>query len=332
MRRGKWADDYDTLVGYSTNLAIRSSILRSLGVAPKTLARYCMPGGPWQRILPGIILLHNGIPSALQRATAALMYGGPDSVLTGHAALSEHGFRSSAQMSDVLLLIPARRHRTPTGYVDVERTWRMPESDEIVHRGSLRYVSVTRAAMDAARRTRRRDTCRALLAGVIQRGDTSPEELAIELAEGSRRGTALPRSVLGELADDAHSVEEIHAQQIYRKSGLPTMVHNREIETHDGEFIASPDGWLDDVAMVWEIDSLRHHLAIADHEATVLRRARMQAKGIIVVSHLPKTLHRDPELVVRDLRDNYRLAASRPRPSVRLRPLPAGSPMSHSLS
>ncbi|MGW6692797.1 hypothetical protein ACWF62_03360 [Rhodococcus sp. NPDC054953] len=320
MRRGKWADDYNTLVGYSTNLAIRSSTLRGLGVAPKTLARYCLPGGPWQRILPGIILLHNGVPSARQRATAALMYGGPDSVLSGHAALAEHGFRRSATMSDVLLLIPASRHRAPTGYVKVERTWRMPDASEISDRGPVRYASVTRAAMDAARRIGRRDDCRALLAEVIQRGDTSLEELAIELAEGSRRGTALARSVLRELADDAHSVEEIHAQRIYKRSGLPTMVHNREVENHNGEFVASPDGWIDDVAMAWEIDSLKHHLTLTDHEATVLRRARMQAAGIVVLCHLPKTLRQNPALALQDLRDNYGHAASRPRPKVRLRP------------
>lgn len=320
MRRRKWADDFDALVGHSKNLAIRSHTLRALGVAPKTLARYCLPGGPWQRTLPGIILLHNGVPSARQRATAALMYGGPGSVLSGHAALAEHGFRRSATMSDVLLLIPPTQHRVPTEYVKVERTWRMPDPSEIGERGPLRYTSVTRATMDVARRMRRRDSCRALLAEVIQRGDTSLEELAIELAEGSRRGTALPRSVLRELADGAHSVEEIHAQRLYTRSGLPPMVYNREIETEEGEFIASPDGWIDPVAMVWEIDSLAHHLAVADHEATVLRRARMQAAGIVVVSHLPKTLHRNPELVVQDLRDNYRNAAARPRPNVRLRP------------
>ena len=320
MRRGKWADDHDTLVGYSKNLAIRSSVLRKLGVAPKTLASYCLPGGPWQRILPGIVLLHNGTPSARQRSTAALMYGGPDSVLSGHAALAEHGFSRSTSMSDVLLLIPASRHRVPTGYVQFERTWRMPAADAIRERGALRYVSVTRAAMDAARRTRHRDTVRALLTEFVQRGDTSVEELAIELAEGSRRNTALPRSVLRELAGGAHSVEEVHAQRLYQRSGLPTMVHNREVEKHTGEFIATPDGWIDDVAMAWEIDSLKHHLAVADHEATVLRRARMQAAGIVVVAHLPKTLHRNPELVIQDLRDNHRHAASRPRPNVRLRP------------
>lgn len=326
MRRGKWADDFGILVGHSTNLAIRSSVLRDLGVAPKTLARYCLPGGPWQRVLPGVIILHNGTPSALQRTTAALMYGGPDSVLTGHAALAAHGFRRSASMADVLLLIPPNKHRAPTGYVQVERTWRMPDKADIVQRGTVRCVSVTRAAMDAARRTPRRDACRALLAEVIQHGATSAEELAIELAEGSRRGTALPRSVLRELFGGAHSVAEVHAQRIYSRSNLPPMVHNREIETISGEFIAKPDGWIDDVAMAWEIDSLQHHLNIADHEATMLRRARLQAKGIVVLSHLPRTLHRDPELVLRDLRDNYRVAASRPRPAVRVRPLPSEFP------
>ncbi|MFD4179880.1 hypothetical protein [Rhodococcus sp. NPDC058514] len=320
MKRGTWASDYDALVRHGLNGVIRSSTLKSLGAAPSTISSWCLPGGPWQRMLPGVVLLHNGFPTQLERATAALMYGGPASVLSGHAALAAHGYRHSSSMNDVLLLIPPEQHRASCGFVRVERTWRMPEPPVV--RGTLRCAPVTRATLDAARRLRRRDDCQALLAAAIQRGETSVEELAIELSEGSRRGTALPRSVLRDLGGDAHSVEEIFAQKLYARSGLPPMVHNREIETAAGEFIAMPDGWIDDVAMAWEIDSLDHHFTPRDHQATLERRARMQSQGIVVLAHLPRTLHDNENLVMDQLRQNYRQAELRPRPDVRLRPAP----------
>ncbi|WP_050067297.1 hypothetical protein [Rhodococcus sp. RD6.2] len=316
MRRGRWADDLDMIRAHAHNGVIRSAVLGEMGLAPATIAARCLPGGPWQRILPGYVLLHNGSPTQLERAGAALMYGGDDSMLTGHVALAAHGYRRSASMNDVLMLVPASRKRASTHFVTVERTWRPPEP---VLRGTLRCAPVTRAVLDASRRMRSRDACRALLAAVIQRGDTSIEELAMELAEGTTHGTALPRSVLRELTGGAHSVGEVHAQRLYRRSGLPTIVHNREIETHRGEFIAIPDGWIDDVAMAWEIDSLDNHFTVPDHEATLERRERMQSFGIIVVTHLPRTIRDKPDLVIRELRSSYELARSRARPSVRLR-------------
>ncbi|MFC9786895.1 hypothetical protein [Rhodococcus sp. NPDC127528] len=317
MKRGSWASDYDALVRYGVNRVIRSSTLKALGAAPSTISSWCLPGGPWQRLLPGIVLLHNGFPTQLERATAALMYGGPGSLLSGHAALAAHGYQRSAAMNDVLLLIPQEQHRASCGFVQVERTWRMP--DPPVVRGTLRCAPVVRATLDTARRLRNRTTCQALLADVVQRGDTSVEELAIELSAGSRRGTALPRSVLRDLGGGAHSVEEIHAHKLYTRSGLPAMVHNREIETATGQFIAIPDGWIDDVAMAWEIDSLDHHFTPRDHQATLERRARMQSHGIVVLAHLPRTLRDNENLVLDQLRRNYLQAKLRPRPDVRLR-------------
>jgi hypothetical protein len=316
MRRGTRADDLTALNAHAVNGVIRSHELKELGVAPSTIAARCLQGGTWQRILPGLVLLHNGFPTQLERSTAALMYGGPDSMLTGHAALAAHGHRRSTSMADVHLLIPAGTKRSSTAFVTTERTWRPPEP---VVRGSFRCAPVTRALLDAARRVRKRDECRALLSGVVQRRETSVEELAIELAEGSSHGSALPRSVLRELADGAHSVEEVKAQRLYRRSGLPAMVHNGVIETHDGQFIAKTDGWIDDVAMAWEIDSLGHHFTVPDHEATMVRREHMQSHGIIVVTHLPRTIRDEPGRVLNQLRQSYELARSRPRPAVHLR-------------
>ncbi|MFZ2177648.1 MAG: hypothetical protein WAW17_27195 [Rhodococcus sp. (in: high G+C Gram-positive bacteria)] len=313
MRRGNWADDLSAIAALSRDGVIRGATLEQLGVAKGTISSRCSEGGPWQRILPGVILLHNGPPTTLQRNIAALEYGGPDAVLSGHAALATLGYPQSASRNDVLLLVPSTRHRREWSYVKVERTWRMPEP---VHKGLLRLAPPVRSLLDAARRTAQPDSCRALLTSGIQRGDVTVGELVHELAEGSDRGSRLPRAVLRELSEDAHSVAEVHAQKLYATSGLPQMHHNVDLLGATGEWIARPDGWLDDVAMAWEIDSLKYHFSPELHEATVIRRARMQRAGIIVVTHLPKQIQHAPATVLADLRAAHELAASRPRPAV----------------
>ena len=316
MKRGKWAEDPGLLWQAAVNGVIKSTALQDLGVAGSTVTDRCRDGGRWQRILPGIVLLHNGFPSQLQRCTAALLYGGDEAVLSGHASLGAHGYATSASMGDVLILVPPERHRASTSFVTVERTWRMPDA---VMRGSLRCAPITRSVVDAGRRARHADQCRALIASAVQRGDVSVDELAMELADGPRRYSATTRSVLAELGDNAHSVAEIDAQKLYARSGLPAMVFNRDLFTSDGSFLARPDGWMDDVGLAWEIDSLAHHLSPADHEATVLRRALLRRHGAVVVEHLPKTIVASPAMVMADLRSEYQRACSRPRPKLYLR-------------
>jgi hypothetical protein len=106
-----------------------------------------------------------------------------------------------------------------------------------------------------------------------------------ELEDGSDRGSAIPRSVLRELAVGVRSVAEA-------------------------------DAWFDAVGMAWEIDSREFHLGPADYEATVERHSRMTAHGIVVVHGLPQTLRRRGAQVVEELRRTRAHAALRPRPSV----------------
>ncbi|MFI7003946.1 hypothetical protein [Nocardia sp. NPDC050175] len=291
---------------------IRTQHLKEVGVSADAIVRRCSKGGPWQRILPGVVLLHNGVPTTSQRHRAALVYAGREALLTSHAGLACHGL-AAATVRDVQVLIPHRRKRSSTGFVVVERTTRMPE---MITKSGLGLAPPTRCAMDAARRMPGRQECRSLLTSVIQRRLTTPAALATELREGTTRGTAVVRAVVEELMSGAHSVAEVDAQRLYRQSGLPLMQHNIDVLDESGVFIARPDGWIDDIALAWEIDSLTHHLAIADHERTLKRRARMERLGIVVVSHLPNQLKLDPETVIADLRAGFYRASTRPRPPV----------------
>lgn len=124
MKRGGWATDEHLLRQHSKNSVIRTSVLRKMGVGAKTIVDRTA-GGPWQRILPGLVLLHNGPPTWTQRVTAALMYGAGDAMLTGRAGLALHGYSTSAHHSQTMLLIPHASHRKDTSFVAVERTWRL---------------------------------------------------------------------------------------------------------------------------------------------------------------------------------------------------------------
>jgi len=313
MRRGGWADDPAALFALGTNGIVRTQALLDAGVTRGTISGRCRRGGPWQRVLPGVVALQNAPLSTLQRNTAALVYGGDSAVLSGHAALGIHGYNHSAGKGDVLLLIPSTKHRKDFSFVTVERTWRMPQH---MSKGTLRIAPIARSLLDAARRTSLPDACRALLAGAVQRGEVEVAHLAAELDNGSCRGSALPRRVVRELSDGAHSVAEIEAQKLYATTGLPAMTHNRDIVTAEGTWIACPDGWIDDVAVAWEVDSLKHHFTAQAHEATLLRRARMQRHGIIVVAHLPVQIRDDPQTVIADLVTAYEQGLERQRPNV----------------
>ena len=52
------------------------------------------PGGPWQRLLPTVYLMATRQPTREQFETAALLYAGPASVITGATALRHYKIRA----------------------------------------------------------------------------------------------------------------------------------------------------------------------------------------------------------------------------------------------
>ncbi|AII06381.1 hypothetical protein C8E05_3168 [Rhodococcus wratislaviensis] len=315
MRRGIWGQRPELLDQVGVAGVVRTSELERLGLARSTISARCRSGGPWQRLLPGIVLLQNGQPSFQHRVLAARLFCGRDSLVTGRSALRCHGFGSYS--GDVDVLVAVDRRVQSTGFVKVERTSRMPDADM---RGNIACAPLPRALLDAARRCTTVDAARATIAEVVQRGAVTAEELVVELEAGSGRGSAIPRIVLREMTANVHSVSEAHARRLWLRSGLPEMVFNRKIVDIEGRFIAMPDGWIDEVAFAWDIDSLDWHLAPQQYKHTVERRTRMQNAGIIVLPTLPSAVRDQPERVIADLRAHFELAASRPRPNVRMLP------------
>ena len=313
MRTGRLAVSSSVLRHHSRHGAITIGTLETLGVPSRTAYRRCVPGGPWQRPLPGIALLTNEVPTRRQLVEAALLYAGEDAVLTGAEACRRHGLRAVAETATVHLLISHARRLRSADYVEIERTKRHPKHIMI---DGLPVAPVVRAVLDACRRMKQYNRVRALIAEAVQRRRVTPGLLAHELETGSQRGTAIPREVLRDIDGGARSVAEIDAMRVWERTGLPPLEWNVDVVDASGTFVARPDGWCDEVALAWEIDSREFHFNHAGYDRTLKRNARYAAAGIAVVQTVPSRLRLEPEAVVAELRAAHNAARARPRPPV----------------
>ncbi|MDF3050699.1 MAG: hypothetical protein K0R87_2337 [Pseudonocardia sp.] len=294
------------------------------GVPERTVYQRCLEGGPWRRVLPGIILLFTGCPTVDQLVHAALLLGGPDAVLPGVEACRRHGVRrgpvrrdDSERQPEIHILVPHARQIRSVGFVHVERTQRIPVP---ILREGIPLAPLVRACTDAARRIRSTGEVTELFADPVQRGRCTVAGLWAELESGSRRGTAVPRAVLADLAAGVRSAAERAAKQLWPQTGLPEPWWNASVSDADGRFLGVADCWVDDVAMVWEIESSEWHLSPAAHEYTVRRAAQFTAAGAVYVASKPKMVLNDSAGVKATLRAVYAQAAARPRPSLTAKP------------
>lgn len=295
--------------------------LVAAGIPERTVYNRCRDGGPWRRLLPGVVLLGNGEPTLDQLVRAALLFGGPSALLTGVEACRRHGLRRGPArptahrgLTKIAILVPASRQLRSTGFVEVSRTSRMPPPDI---RDGIPLAPIVRACADAVRSLESAAEITELMSDAVQRGLCTVAALAAELAEGSRRLTATPAEVLRDVADGVRSAAERDAKRLWARSGLPEPWWNAPVYAPDGTLLGKADCWLDDVAMAWEIESSQWHMSPADHDYTVERAATFVAAGVVYVASKPKKILRSGPEVLAMLRATYGQAAARPRPPVR---------------
>jgi hypothetical protein len=284
------------LVKRQNSLITRRQALAA-GVHPDVLHRRTRPGGPWQRILPGVYLTVTGTATRDQRQLAALLYSGPSATLTGQAALARHGMRADPRFADVL--IPADRQRKSVGFVIVHRTTRLPPY--VCYQGPVQFALPARAVADAVRAMRELADVRAVVAAAVQSKRCTIDQLAVELQDGPARGSALFRAALAEVAQGARSGPEGELLALIRRARLPEPWPNALLFAGD-EPIARPDAWWPDFGVAVEVDSKEWHLAPKDWEQTMRRHARMTALGILVLHFSPRQIREEPEEVLATIR------------------------------
>jgi hypothetical protein len=315
VRKRTW-DQHPLLIEQEQPGVVRSATLEDIGVARSSISRRCRKGGPWQRLLPGVILLGNAVPTDVQRLRAAVLYVGDSAVVTGIWALRLHGLRNLPDAGDIQVLAPTECRTGSGGFITVERTTRVPTPHT---RLGIPLAPVHRAVLDAARRQSDFDTIIAMMAEAIQRRRCTAKALADEVRDGNQRGTAIARRALAPLLNGAHSVAEVDAWKLWQLSGLPPCQWNVKLFGADGRHVATPDAWCDDVALAWEIDSRGSHSEHSDFADTLARNARYVAAGVVVLQALPARLRTEPGKVLDEIHAAYETARSRPRPDVHLR-------------
>ncbi len=192
-------DRLGKLLGQQHGVASRAQLL-ALGM-PDRAMQYRLRTGPWQALLPGIYLSVAEPPSFAQKEMAALLYAGPDSVVTGPAALTHHGIGSPADARVIDVLVPIRRQRLDMGFVRLHRTARLP--GKTLPAGPVRVALAPRAVTDAAWQLTSPAEVRAVVTDAVQSGRCTLDEVAIELNEGPIRGSAALRSVLAAMAAES---------------------------------------------------------------------------------------------------------------------------------
>jgi hypothetical protein len=271
------------------------------------------PGGSWQRLLPGIALLHNGPPTTRDRLTAALLYAGGGAMVTGHMALRLYGVRAARSNAGFHILVPHRRRRASIADVTLERTRRIPR-----HRSIDRTPvgPIGRALIDATRRMSDLREVRALIAEVIQRQMCTVADVGNEISAAQSRGTALPRRVLAEVATGIRSVAEAEARDVLQRAGVPEPLWNHDVYDHAGRWLGRPDAFWPDLGLVLEIDSLEWHLSPAAYRATQARQRRLTKAGLLVLPVLPSVIRDEPDEFIAELREAMATASQRSSPRV----------------
>jgi hypothetical protein len=310
---------------FPTGVASVRAVAAALGTSQRTVYRRCLEGGPWRRVLPGVVLLFTGRPTTDQLVHAALILCGPEAVVTGIEACRRYGLRrgpvrrdeSDSRYPEIHVLVQKDKQVRSVEFVHVERTGRLPVP---VVLGGVRLAPLVRACTDAARRIRSTAEVTELLSEPVQRNLCTISALSEELSAGSRRGTAVPRAVLADVADGVRSAAERAAKHFWPATGLPEPWWNAPIWDASGQFLGYGDCWLDDVAMLWEIESNEWHLGPAAHEYTVRRAAKFTAAGVVYVASKPKMVLNDRGDVAAMLRATYSRASARPRPPLRAAP------------
>lgn len=289
------------------------------GLTRSALAHRIRGGGPWQVLLPGVYLSVTGRPDHDQLAMAALLYAGPDSMLTGAAALRRHHL--AAQVSAVIdVLVPAERQCRSRSFVAVQRSTRIPA--DILVADAIRYAPAARAVADAVRGMTDVRQARTLTAAALASGACSLQQLERELAEGPIRHSALLREVISSIREGTGSAPRGALRALLTRSKLPLPAFDAGI--YDGaSMVARVDAWWAEAGVAAELGSGGWQLVPGNWEEAMRRQTRLAEHGIIVLQLSADQLEDEPDAVLAAIRNA--LAAGTGRGPVSVRSSPAGS-------
>ncbi|MEU9913052.1 hypothetical protein [Streptomyces sp. NPDC051001] len=286
--------------------------LRSHGVSSSETNEQCRPGGPWQQLLPGVILLHPGPPTSEERLHAVLMYtakerpaGVPaqpgaeqphaptyaEAMLTGLAALTLHGFTSAPPLmsQDKLdVLVPRLRRLRSTGCARIVRTTSLPAPQQVT---GLPVAPVPRALADAVAELSDAGVVRRLLTEAVRGGHCEPAAVVRELNNAKLLSRPHVVDAVDSLLAEGRSIAEDRLYRMVREHGLPDPVWNVDLRLPGGPHLGGLDAYWPEQAVAVELDTRAPR---QDEDALwseyARKREHLERLGITVVHITPKKL------------------------------------------
>ena len=256
--------------------------------------------GTWQELLPGAWLRGGSDITRGHRQLAALELLGPEALLTGPDACDEYGMRDVPRDERVFVLVPHRVQRRLGPHVCIRRTRALPTSYRMRGR---RWAAPARAVIDAAYDQDLR-AARAVVSAAVADGWLGVDDLRVAIGAAPRRGSAVLRRVLGDVAAGARWAPEAEAADVLtaavRAGRLPPFLLNPDLLVR-GKPVLTPDLWLLGTGVGGELDSRRHHGSQDTLDATLARHARAERLGIALVHRSPSRFRADPEAFVDEL-------------------------------
>ncbi|MER7698657.1 MULTISPECIES: hypothetical protein [unclassified Streptomyces] len=301
-----------------THRVLSAAQLRARGVSAAQASAQCLPGGPWQHLLPGVYLLRPGPPTGRERLRGALLYAGRppvsarrapagpadsgygEAMVTGAAALALYGFATAGGLEAphrIDVLVPRTRRLRSTRFVEVLRTASMPGAVRV---GEVPVAPVGRALADTVADTAEAADVRRLLTEAVRDGHCEPAAVVRELSEAKLLGRPAVVGAVDALLAEGRTAAEARLYAMVREHGLPEPLWNVELRLPDGPRLGGVDAYWPDQAVAVELDTraprygapVRHGRAEADPRwsAYAARRERLERLGVTVVRLAPRGL------------------------------------------
>lgn len=263
------------------------------------LSRHVLAGriksGAWQRVLPGVVVAHSGPISRAQQYRAAVLYGGPDTILSHRTAGVLLGLRIDETAVDIT--IPHGRRKPSTHFVEVRQSQRPLRTTT---RNGLPCSTVSRTIVDVAVGMRRINDVRALISDAVQRSMTTIDNVAAEAGQAPKRGSLLLNQAIEEVGRGARSAAEAEFFGLIRRAGLPEPELNADVRVPGRRYVV--DALWRDVGVIVEIDGMAWHLDGTRWQSDLERQNALHSAGYIVLRFPPARLRNDPDGVVAEVR------------------------------
>jgi len=286
--------------------------LRSHGVSAAETNEQCRPDGPWQQLLPGVVLLHPGPSTGEERLHAVLMYAARESapgvptqsspqephrpvyaevMVTGLAALALHGFAAAPPLPSldrIDVLVPRLRRLRSTGCAGIVRTAALPTAEPVL---GVPVAPVARALADAVSELADPDVVRRLLTEAVRSGHCEPAAVVRELNAAKLLSRPHVVDAVDSLLAEGRAIAEDRLYRMVSEYGLPDPVWNVDLRLPGGPHLGGLDAYWPEQAVAVELDTRAPR---QDEDALwseyARKREHLERLGITVVYVTPKKL------------------------------------------